>query len=606
MPNPEQGSTIKTILRVTGAAVILTGGAAIAQKIFGRESQSPQPPITQTAETPTSLSPIAVATHAPEATPTPKPIELPGIEISENSLAALYQQIRGNSTFQMEADVEKRPVTEDLEKSLSYASSVWNESITDADLQNPIKLLKKKIADWAMGGIQNSTYYNHSGNPQEGAIMRTYRSGKLKVGSNSGEAEFTGSMPAKVIGRNDTRISLIGVSGNEAVLAIEEGFKRGEKEITPRQTPRLHLAIMPYRAKDAKAGEKSVEGLLKESGYNITVDGRISFQLVEGGQEYQLTPNTFEATMLNKIKGVTGTYWVDKLPDGTLHPEPVVPFIPREFFEGNKDNIEYEVAEDDKGNIFAKNQKTGEIFATASFNGQEWEWGSAVEPTPTATVESTKEPTVTPTKVSEITPYEVKTFPTGNEMMYVNESNISTFFTIVTKEEAQKLAAEQEGKFLYPLGPGNIGEIISNKGELTFHVSYSKNLKIYAPFSGTIDEDANGININSEIKNPDESYYNFYFGARRTNLKTSLETGAKIKAGQELSTFLGAEPIDINGKMSDADRSLVRISKYLDYNPPLKLPNGGTKTREVTRVTPPLSDKNMWVLKDGKPVIIRE
>ncbi|HCE31285.1 MAG: Protein kinase [Candidatus Daviesbacteria bacterium GW2011_GWB1_39_5] len=231
-------------------------------------------------------------------------------------------------------------------------------------------------------------------------------------------------------------------------------------------------------------------------------------------------------------------------------------------------------------------------------------------PTVTPTIGPTKEPTATPTKVSEMTPYDSKVYSgTGNsETKLVNESNISTFYSFVSQEEALRLAKEQPGKLLFPLSPKgsfDLGEYTMKRDGSKIIVAYTPNLDIIASFDGTIEVFPSFMLFKSNRKEADGSYHVVNFGVDEASLESKLTTGNEIKLGVNISKFLGRKPGKVDGDQAEANRFTFAVYKYLDYNPPLVTSNG-TKTREVIKITPPLSDKNMWVLKDGKPVIIRE
>ncbi|MCL4387421.1 hypothetical protein M1307_03445 [Patescibacteria group bacterium] len=455
------------------------------------------------------------------------------------------------------------------------------------------------IADGANGGVDNVTYHHYLTEGEASGEMRLYRAKLNNFSGGTKEIKLKGSYPSEMVLRQGTDITVVGLTPEgKAIVSFDEGFKRGGSDMAPRSEPKLYFVVMPYEAKDAKPGETSVENLFIENNL-VFKDGKISFQKVQGGKTYTWTPNRIDAKMVEALREEAGILWVDKSKDGKFITNPIVPEPSKELV-GDK----YEVKQDENGDVIAIDG-SGKKLAIAKWSEvkEEWEWGPAIPPTPTVL------PTPTATKVPEMKPYETKTYSgTANtESKLLNESNISSFYSFVTKEEAQKLAREQDGKLLFPLSPKgqfSMGEYTMNWDGSKIIVAYSSNLDIIAPFDGTVEVSPNGVRVKSNKKGPDGSYYVATFGAYESNLEINLKTGDQAKTGEKMFKFLGSKPAKIDGDMAEANRFTFDIGRWLDYNPPLIIPGGGTKTREVTKITPSLLGKELLVLgKDGKPVI---
>lgn len=262
----------------------------------------------------------------------------------------------------------------------SYASKVWDETVSGNTIGDPVSALKFVLAYSEMTGIEGKI-----------DVSRTFSQlpltlGRITIGNLPNNAPFEAiinASPKNLAVRKNTHMTIVGTYTNESgrwVTVAFDDFGRQDKD----KNPRLFLASLPLTLENPLTGQTSLVDLLKTNGGDYdSSTGVITLPDGRGGKQ-KIGLNTIETnrfihpeSLSRKIDKAVGAYFVDTLgknPDGTLilHPKPVVPYPPEDLVGPS-----YRLAQMEKdGTIVAYETNTNTIKATASYNKatNSWEW----------------------------------------------------------------------------------------------------------------------------------------------------------------------------------------------------------------------------------------
>lgn len=339
MPNQEIDKGRRDILKAAvagGIALGLAGCGATPESKASPTPNSPEP--TQVpSETPPPLSEIlsSPTPKPPEPTPdlrptiSPEAIPYPQVEITADLLKQGFYAI-GDGNRDQTVDLSKVATPTPTETKIvswgtieGYTSAAWDEKIELPELsQDEIKAAQAIIALVAQAGVEGF------GRPGELAQLEGMALPRLAIDRLPGNVDFyetkVNGVPTDMMVRKGTHLTVLGVVGDEAVVAFDESIKREGSGITPRDVPRQYFTVMPV-----KGGGISLENLISAAPGWTCSNGVIE-HIDEQGKVHHQELNVVEQSLAEKIKRKAGAMFVDSKANGDWYENPIVPYPPAE------------------------------------------------------------------------------------------------------------------------------------------------------------------------------------------------------------------------------------------------------------------------------------